>query len=156
LKAPFIELDREIEAEAGMNLAEIFNLYGERGYRRMEQRCLEKIIQKGARAVISAGGGIVTEPDTYDLLLQECYTVWVKAAPEEHMARVIAQGDLRPMAGKGEAMDDLRRILAAREPLYRRADLVIDTSGRRAGESLAELRTSLAQSTASFQQPATA
>jgi XRE family aerobic/anaerobic benzoate catabolism transcriptional regulator len=143
LKAPFIELDREIETEAGMNLAEIFNLYGENGYRRIEHRCLEKIIRKSDRAVISAGGGIVSEPETYDLLLQACYTVWVKAAPEEHMARVIAQGDLRPMAGKSEAMADLRRILAAREPLYRRADLVIDTSGRKPQESLTCLQQSL-------------
>lgn len=140
LKAPFIELDREIETEAGMKLAEIFNLYGEGGYRRIEHRCLERVIRKSGRAVISASGGIVTEPETYNLLLQECYTVWIKAAPEEHMARVIAQGDLRPMAGKSEAMEDLRRILAAREPLYRRADLVIDTSGRKAQESLSQLR----------------
>ena len=126
-----------------MGLAEIFNLYGESGYRRIERRCLEKIVRKSDRAVISAGGGIVTEPETYDLLLQGCYTVWVKAAPEEHMARVIAQGDLRPMAGKSEAMEDLRRILAAREPLYRRADLVIDTSGRKPQESLAHLHAAL-------------
>jgi XRE family aerobic/anaerobic benzoate catabolism transcriptional regulator len=143
LKLPFVELDLEIEGEAGMSLAEIFNLYGQGGYRRIERRCLEKIIRRHERAVISVGGGIVSEAESYDLLLERCYTVWVKAAPEEHMSRVIAQGDLRPMAGNAEAMEDLRRILAAREPLYRKADLVIDTSGRKPEDSLAELRQSL-------------
>jgi XRE family aerobic/anaerobic benzoate catabolism transcriptional regulator len=143
LKTPFIELDREIEMDAGMNLAEIFNLYGQGGYRRVEHRCLEKVLRKHERAVISVGGGIVSEAETYNLLLRKCYAVWVKAAPEEHMSRVIAQGDLRPMAGNTEAMEDLRRILAAREPLYRKADLVIDTSGQDPQDSLVKLQQSL-------------
>ena len=90
--------------------------------------------------VIAAPGSIVSEPETYAFLLANCYTVWIKASPEEHMARVIAQGDLRPMAGNREAMDDLRRILANREPLYAQADLTIDTAGRSVAEVFDELR----------------
>ena len=90
--------------------------------------------------VISVGGGIVSEPATYDVLLLECYTVWVRAAPEEHMARVVAQGDLRPMQGNAEAMEDLKRILDARTPLYRKADAILDTSGESADRSIVKLR----------------
>src|SRR5262245_25741268 len=143
IRTPFIELDRAVESEAGMNLAEIFALYGPAGYRRIEQRCRERAIRGRDAAAVAVGGGVVSESDTYDMRLAHCYTVWLKAAPEEHMARVVAQGDLRPMAGKAAAMDDLRAILAAREPLYGKADLVIDTTGRRPDESLAALRQSL-------------
>lgn len=140
LGAPFIELDREIEHEAGITLDEVFMLYGQSGYRRLERRCLERIIVVHPRAVISVGGGIVSEPDTYRLLLSNCFSVWLKAAPEEHMARVVAQGDFRPMQDNEEAMEDLRRILAAREPLYAKADARIDTAGRSIDQSLTELR----------------
>jgi XRE family aerobic/anaerobic benzoate catabolism transcriptional regulator len=140
LNAPFIELDGEVERETGLPLNEIFSLYGQAGYRRIERRCLERVIEKHERAVISVGGGIVAEEDGFKLLLGNCFTVWLKAAPEEHMARVVAQGDLRPMAGNEEAMDDLKRILAAREPLYRKADAVVDTSGQTTEASLAKLR----------------
>lgn len=126
---PFIELDGEIEKETGMPSSELFALYGQTGYRRIEQRTLERVIRDHDRAVISAGGGVVSQPETYDMLLSNCLTVWLKAQPEEHMSRVMAQGDLRPMAGNDEAMEDLKRILNAREPLYARADTVIDTSG---------------------------
>lgn len=136
----FVELDRLIEREAGMALSEVFLLYGQAGYRRIERRCLEQVIESADEIVLSVGGGIVSEPETFDLLLASCYTVWVKAAPEEHMARVLAQGDLRPMSGHAEAMADLRRILAAREPLYARADAVLDTSGQSVEQSLAALR----------------
>jgi XRE family aerobic/anaerobic benzoate catabolism transcriptional regulator len=139
LSRPFIELDREIEREAGLSLGEIFLLYGQAGYRRLEWRCLERVIQSQEDVVIAAGGGIVSEPETYELLLRNCYTIWIKAAPEEHMARVIAQADMRPMAGHPEAMEDLRRILATREPLYARADAIVDTSGRREEDSLEAL-----------------
>lgn len=139
LRVPFVELDREIEGEAGISLNEVFMLYGQTGYRRLERRCLDKVIQAHERAVISAGGGIVSEAETYNLLLASCYTVWLKAAPEEHMARVVAQGDLRPMRDNEEAMEDLRRILSAREPLYAKADAIIDTSGKTPGESLSAL-----------------
>lgn len=140
LRRPFIELDQEIEREAGISLSEVFLLYGQAGYRRIERRCLERIIHSQDEIVLSVGGGIVSEPETYNLLLLNCYTVWVKARPEEHMARVVAQGDTRPMAGHAEAMDDLRNILSAREPLYSKADTTLDTSGRSVGDSLAELQ----------------
>jgi XRE family transcriptional regulator, aerobic/anaerobic benzoate catabolism transcriptional regulator len=140
LGAPFIELDREIEHEAGITLDEVFMLYGQSGYRRLERRCLERIIVVHPRAVISAGGGIVSEPDTYRLLLSNCFSVWLKAAPEEHMARVVAQGDFRPMRDNEEAMEDLRHILAAREPLYAKADARVDTAGKSIDQSLTELR----------------
>ena len=144
LDVPFIELDREVEADVGMSLAEVFSLYGQSGYRRIEQRCLERIVGAHQRAIISVGGGIVSEPDTYELLLARCFTVWIKAQPEEHMARVASQGDFRPMEGNREAMDDLRRILAARAPLYAKADTIVDTSGRTPDESLLALRSALA------------
>jgi len=140
LGVPFIELDREIERETGMPASELFALYGQTGYRRIEHRVLERVLRDHERAVISVGGGVVSQPETYDLLLGNCFTIWVKAQPEEHMARVIAQGDLRPMAGNEEAMEDLRRILKAREPLYAKADTVIDTSGETVEESFMKLK----------------
>lgn len=140
----YVELDREIELESGMPLAELFSLYGQAGFRRFERRTLERLINENAQMVLSVGGGIVAEAETYDLLLSRYFTVWLKARPEEHMARVIAQGDLRPMAGNAEAMEDLKRILSARESLYRKADRVVDTSGRTADESLKSLRESVA------------
>ena len=139
LKAPFVELDREVEREANTSLNEIFLLYGQAGYRRYERAALERIVAKHERVVIATGGSIVSEPETYDLLLASCTTVWLKAAPEEHMARVVAQGDTRPMKGNREAMDDLRRILNTRAALYGRADCTIDTSGRASEQSLDEL-----------------
>jgi len=140
LSAPFVELDREVEREAGTGLSEIFLLYGQAGYRRYEKRCLEQVLAANRRVVLATGGSIVSEPATYDLLRAECLTVWLKAAPEEHMARVLAQGDTRPMAGSREAMGDLRRILADRAPLYGRADVTVDTAGKSVEQSLAELR----------------
>ncbi|HTQ72891.1 MAG TPA: helix-turn-helix transcriptional regulator [Burkholderiales bacterium] len=143
LSVPFVELDREVEREAGTSLSEIFLLYGQPGYWRYERRALEKVLHKNDRAVIATGGSIVSEPGTYELLLSSCFTVWLKAAPEEHMARVIAQGDTRPMAGNDQAMEDLRRILEGRAMLYRQADVVVDTAGRTVERSLAELRKSV-------------
>ena len=140
LGVPFVELDREVEREAGTSLSEIFLLYGQQGYRRYERRCLEKILQQRDRCVIATGGSIVSEPGTYELLLSTCFTVWLKALPEEHMARVVAQGDTRPMAGNAEAMDDLRRILDGRGVLYGQADTTVDTAGRTVERSLKELR----------------
>lgn len=136
----FVELDREIESEAGTSLSEIFLLYGQAGYRRYERRCLERVLEQSDRVVIATGGSIVSEPATYDLLLSTCYTVWLRAAPEEHMARVVAQGDTRPMAGSQEAMDDLRRILEGRAALYGQADVIVDTTQTSIEQSLAELR----------------
>jgi XRE family transcriptional regulator, aerobic/anaerobic benzoate catabolism transcriptional regulator len=140
LNVPFIELDREIEKDAGMDLAGIFSLYGQAGYRRFEKRTLERVLAAHSRAVISVGGGVVSERETYDRLLASCFTVWVKAKPEEHMSRVVAQGDLRAMAENDEAMEDLRDILAAREPLYGMADFELETSGDSVDESFAKLK----------------
>ena len=137
---PFIELDREIERESGTTLAEVFDLYGQSAYRRYERRALETVIERNDRAVIATGGSIVTEPATFDLLLSACFTVWLTAAPEEHMSRVLAQGDYRPMAGNEEAMDDLRRILATRNALYAKADATVDTAGKTVDECLQELK----------------
>ena len=140
MNVPFVELDKEIERSTGMPISEIFALYGQSGYRRIEKQTLERVLQDNAEGVISVGGGIVARQDAYDYLLSCCFTVWIKAQPEEHMARVIAQGDLRPMAGNDEAMDDLKRILEAREPLYSRADETIDTSGEEVDISFSRLR----------------
>jgi XRE family transcriptional regulator, aerobic/anaerobic benzoate catabolism transcriptional regulator len=140
MRRPFVELDEEIERDAGISLPEVFLLYGQAGYRRIERRCLERIINSQDEIILSVGGGIVSEPETYNLLLLNCYTVWVKAQPDEHMSRVVAQGDTRPMAGHAEAMNDLRNILTSREPLYAKADVTLDTSGRTVEASLAELQ----------------
>jgi XRE family aerobic/anaerobic benzoate catabolism transcriptional regulator len=140
LSVPFIEVDQEIERELGLPLSEIFTLYGQAGYRRTERRCLERVLAEHERAVLAVGGGVVSEEETFQFLLQHCRTVWLKATPEEHMTRVIAQGDFRPMAGNAEAMEDLKRILAARVSLYARAEVTVDTSGQTVEESFGQLR----------------
>jgi len=140
LRRPFVELDQEIERDAGMSLAEVFHLYGQAGYRKIERRCLDRIINGQEDIVLTVGGGIVSEPETYELLLLNCFTVWVKAAPEEHMARVVEQGDTRPMSGHSEAMQDLRDILTSREPLYGKADAQLDTSGKTVEQSFNTLK----------------
>ncbi|MGB5079216.1 MAG: helix-turn-helix transcriptional regulator [Burkholderiales bacterium] len=144
LGVPFVELDREVEREAGTSLSEIFLLYGQAGYRRYERRCLEKVLEQHERAVIATGGSVVSEPGTFELLLSACFTVWLKAEPEDHMARVIAQGDTRPMAGNDQAMEDLRRILEGRGALYGQADVTLDTSRQSTEKSLAALRKAIA------------
>ena len=144
LDIAFIELDREVEREAGTSLSEIFLLYGQAGYRRYERRCLEYVVKHNERAVIATGGSIVSEPGTFDLLLSTCRTVWLKAQPEEHMARVLAQGDTRPMTGNAEAMEDLHRILQGRNALYGRADITIDTANKTIEQSLQQLRQAVA------------
>jgi XRE family transcriptional regulator, aerobic/anaerobic benzoate catabolism transcriptional regulator len=143
LQVPFIELDGEIEKDTGMPLGEIFSLYGQSGYRAIERRTLERVLNENERAVLSVGGGVVSEKETFDYLLSHCYTVWIKAQPEEYMQRVMAQGDFRAMAGNDHAMEDLRRILEAREPLYRQADMELDTSGSSVEESFSRLKTTL-------------
>jgi len=125
---PFVELGREVEVLAGCGIAEIHALYGPSAYRRYERRALEDIIQRHPRAVIATPGGIVSDPATYKLLLSHCYTVWVQAAPKDHMARVLAQGDTRPMSGNREAMEDLKSILESRAAFYSKADFSFDTS----------------------------
>ena len=130
LALPFIELDAEIERDFGLSLDEIFALSGQAAYRRSERRALDGVLERYPRFVLAAGGSIVAEPETYGTLLVRCFTLWIKTSPEEHMSRVIAQGDFRPMADNKEATADLERILAAREPLYARADATVDTSGQ--------------------------
>ncbi|CAM5785956.1 Shikimate kinase OS=Rhizobacter sp. Root404 OX=1736528 GN=aroK PE=3 SV=1 [Rhizobacter fulvus] len=143
---PFIELNRGIEALAGCTLPEIHSLYGPIAYRRYERRAMEEAIARHPRAVIATPGGIVSDPGTFNLLLANCYTVWVRATPEEHMSRVLAQGDTRPMAGNvgnAEAMNDLRRILESRAAFYSKADTVFDSSDMSPAEAVAALREQL-------------
>jgi XRE family aerobic/anaerobic benzoate catabolism transcriptional regulator len=139
LGVPFVELDREVERASGMELSEIFATRGQAMYRQLERQCLETVIARYDRVVIATGGSLVTEPATFDLLLSSCFVVWLSAAPQEHMARVLAQGDLRPMAEGPQAMDDLKAILESRSALYAKADAEVDTSGRSEADALAAL-----------------
>ncbi|BAM86682.1 shikimate kinase [Bradyrhizobium oligotrophicum S58] len=125
----FVELNKEIERQNGLSVAEIIALYGQEGFRRLEQAALLALLARNELMVLATGGGIVSEPVTFDLILNAFYTIWLKAEPEEHMARVRGQGDLRPMADDRSAMAELRNILASREPLYARANAVVDTAG---------------------------
>lgn len=143
LEMPFIELSREIEKIAGCSVREIHDLYGTNAYRRYERRALEETVQIYGEVVIATPGGIVSDPATFNQLLAHCTTVWLQAAPEEHMGRVAAQGDTRPMAASKEAMDDLRRILSGRAAFYSKADLSVDTGGQDLAHSFARLRTAV-------------
>jgi XRE family transcriptional regulator, aerobic/anaerobic benzoate catabolism transcriptional regulator len=125
----FVELNKEVEAQNGLSVAEIIALYGQEGFRRMEQAALGQLLARKELMVLATGGGIVSEPLTFDLILSSFYTIWLKAEPEEHMMRVRKQGDLRPMADDRSAMAELRNILVSREPLYSRASAVVDTAG---------------------------
>ncbi len=145
---PFVELDREIEREAGTSMNEILLLHGQAGYRRYERRALFRIAEDHAGGVVmTTGGSIVSERETFDLLQSRFYCVWLKTSPEEHMARVVAQGDMRPFdntrGATSEAMEDLRRILSSREALYARADAVVDTAARTLKQSLGDLKRSV-------------
>jgi len=135
----FVELDREVEREGRMELSDIFALHGPEGFRRLEREALQRLVRDGTPAVIAAGGGIVAEPATFEFLLDTCVTVWLRATPEEHMRRVLDQGDLRPMRDNRRAMDDLRAILASREALYAKAEFTLETSGATPAQSLAAL-----------------
>jgi XRE family aerobic/anaerobic benzoate catabolism transcriptional regulator len=136
---PFFELDREIERLAGTSVGVVLELYGQPAYRRYELQALQQLLEAHPQFVVATGGSLVSEAETYELLLRHCYTVWIRASPEEHMERVIAQGDHRPMAGSAQAMDDLRRILEERTPLYARADVTVDTTGLRLEDAVREL-----------------
>ncbi|MGA2551258.1 MAG: helix-turn-helix transcriptional regulator [Burkholderiaceae bacterium] len=140
LRFPFVELSREIEKFAGCSISEIQALYGMNAYRRYERRALEEAIQIYPEAVIATPGGIVSDPATFNLLLAHCTTVWIQADPEDHMKRVLDQGDLRPMAASKEAMEDLRGILSVRTPFYSKADLRLDTSAQALEPSFQALR----------------
>jgi XRE family transcriptional regulator, aerobic/anaerobic benzoate catabolism transcriptional regulator len=135
----FVELNKEIEAQNGLSVAEIIALYGQEGFRRMEQAALGQLLARKELMVLATGGGIVSEPLSFDLILSSFYTIWVKAEPEEHMARVRGQGDLRPMADDRSAMAELRTILKSREPLYARASAVVDTAGLSVDAAAAQL-----------------
>ena len=139
LAAPFIELDREVEKTSGMALGEIFEMFGQPTFRRFERTALDTAIDKHPRFVLATGGSLVTEPGTFERLLTSCVTIWVRAKPDEHMRRVIEQGDLRPMADNKRAMDDLVSILKSREPLYAKADYVLETAGKTPEQSLREI-----------------
>lgn len=139
LSRPFIELGAEITRLAGCSPAEIQNLYGPKAYRRYEHEALEETLQSHKACVIATAGGLVSEPATLDLLLTNCFTIWLQADPEDHMNRVIAQGDLRPMAGSKQAMDDLRLILEGRAAFYAKADLTFNTSGKSLDSAFAGL-----------------
>lgn len=139
----FVEMAKEIEVEAGLSLNEIFDLYGQAAYRRFERRALERVTADQAPKVIATGGSLPSEPTTYAHLLSHCFTIWLKASPEEHMGRVVAQGDMRPITGQSEAMADLKRILTQREALYARADMMFDTAGKTAQQAAADLGTAL-------------
>jgi XRE family transcriptional regulator, aerobic/anaerobic benzoate catabolism transcriptional regulator len=146
---PFIELDREIEREAGTSMNEILLLHGQAGYRRYERRALFRIAEEHPHGVVmTTGGSIVSERETFDLLQGQFYCVWLKASPEEHMSRVVAQGDMRPfdstLGATNEALEDIRRILASREALYARADAVVDTAARSLRQSLKDLERAVA------------
>ncbi len=139
LDVPFIELDREIERRSGANLSEIFDMFGQETFRRAEREALDDVLRRHTNFVIATSGSIVTEPGTLELLLASCFTVWVRAEPEEHMKRVMAQGDMRPMANNARAMEDLVSILKSREPLYAKAEAVLATTGKTPEQNLAEL-----------------
>ena len=139
LGVPFIELDREIEKRSGTTLSAIFDMFGQETFRRAEREALDDVLRQHKSFVVATSGSIVTEPGTLELLLASCFTVWVRAEPVEHMKRVMAQGDMRPMANSARAMDDLISILRSREPLYARAEIALSTSGKTPEQTVAEL-----------------
>jgi XRE family transcriptional regulator, aerobic/anaerobic benzoate catabolism transcriptional regulator len=138
---PFVEISREIERLAGCGIGEIQALYGQNAYRRYERRAIEETVQLYPEAVIATPGGLVSDPASFNLLLSHCTTVWLQAEPEDHMQRVINQGDRRPIAASTEAMQDLRSILAGRAPLYAKAELQLNTSAQPLEPTFAALRT---------------
>jgi len=140
LDVPFVELTREIESMAGCSTGEILGLYGQNAYRRYERRALEEAVQIYPEAVFATAGGMVADLVSFNLLLRHCTTVWLQASPEDHMARVSAQGDMRPMAASAEAMEDLKSILKGRAAFYSKADLRVDTSAQPLLETFQILR----------------
>jgi XRE family transcriptional regulator, aerobic/anaerobic benzoate catabolism transcriptional regulator len=144
LDLTFVELDKEVEREAGTALGEVFALYGQEAFRRFERRALERVLSRKERAVIATGGSLVTDAANYRLLLERCRCIWLRATPEDHMSRVIAQGDMRPFKGRSAAFEELKQLLQERERLYARADATVNTSGKTVRQSLAELRKAIA------------
>ena len=144
LGIPFLELNEEIEQASGMPVAEVMALYGQEGYRQLEQQAVERVAATHDQVVLAVAGGIVSEPKTFDFLLRHFHTIWLRARPEEHMARVRGQGDERPMAGNPSAMEELKSILTSREALYARAEVQVNTSGRTLDESLCDVLKAIA------------
>ncbi|EEE35804.1 regulator of the anaerobic catobolism of benzoate BzdR [Rhodobacteraceae bacterium KLH11] len=139
LDVPFLELNKEIALHGGMPIDEILALYGPEGYRTLEASSLDRVIENHDRVILAVAGGIVSEPETFNKLLSNFHTIWLKATPQEHMDRVRAQGDERPMAGNADAMEQLKSLLASREALYARASIMLDTSNCALDDSLKEL-----------------
>ena len=139
LGVSFVELDEHIEARAGMPIGDIFTLHGQDYYRRAELACLEDLVRSGDRCVVALPGGIVQIPSAVELIEASCTSVWLRATAVDHWSRVFAQGDTRPMEGREDAMADLRALMARREPLYARADLIADTSSSPPSEVTASL-----------------
>ncbi|PCJ08811.1 MAG: transcriptional regulator [Rhodobacteraceae bacterium] len=139
LDLPFVELNSEIEAQSGMPVEEVMALYGQEGYRKLEAQAISRISATHDSLILAAAGGVVADPETYTSLRTNFHTIWIKASPDEHMSRVRAQGDERPMAGNPEAMEQLRSILTSREALYGKALAQLDTSGIGVDESLTRL-----------------
>ncbi len=136
----FVELSRVIEQLAGCSISEIHGLYGPQAYRRYERRALEDSLAQHPHAVLATPGGLVSEETTFNMMLAQCFTIWLQATPEDHMARVLAQGDTRPIAASTEAMQDLRRILNNRSPFYAKADVHFDTSAQPLEDSFQALK----------------
>ncbi len=144
-KIPFLELNQEIESASGMPVGELIALYGQEGYRKLEQQSLERIVEIHDSVILAVAGGIVAEPETFAFLLRHYHTIWLRAEPEEHLERVRAQGDERPMAGNPAALEELRTILTSREALYVRAQAVVNTSGMSVDESTRQVTEAIAK-----------
>jgi len=145
LNLPFIELNKQIEARTAMPLSEVMALYGQDGFRDLESELLDEVIAEHDKAIMAVGGGIMSEAGTFARLLERCHTIWIRTSPGEHMTRVRAQGDMRPMAGNPAAMDQLKALLRARTPLYERATAQVDTAGKPVNSSVNDLLTVIAK-----------
>ncbi|MDW7745544.1 helix-turn-helix transcriptional regulator [Halomonas sp.] len=141
LDLPFIRLSQVIEAQGGMKVGEVLELGGQRTYRRLERQALEHVVETYPQSILEVGGGLVTEPETFQRLLSRFYTVWLKASPDELMHRLMAAGDMRPLEGNNFKMakEDLTRILTERDAEYRQADHILETTGRTVEECFQEL-----------------
>jgi XRE family aerobic/anaerobic benzoate catabolism transcriptional regulator len=136
---PFIELDRAVAEDYGASIPDLIEMAGTATFRRHERSALDRCIAAHEAAIITTAGGIVANPETYSLLLRRTHTIWIKARPEDHMGRVMAQGDFRPMAQNRAAMADLVAILDARRADYARAEAELDTAGDTVQQSFAKL-----------------
>ena len=145
LGLPFVELNKEIELLSGLSVEEVMDLYGQEGFRTLERQAVDHIVESRDALVLAASGGIVSAADTHKRVCESFYTIWLKASPEEHMSRVVAQGDVRPIAGNPKAMQQLKNILTERESLYASADRTVDTSGATVAESQCALNATITE-----------